>query len=178
MRRIAIVAWLTVFWVILWGDLGAGTALAGLGAAVALTTSFPPELRERPEHTLRPHWAIAFAAYFGWKLLEANVVLAIEILTPRDSIRSGIISVSTEGSSELVTTLVANAFTLTPGTLTLEVRQVPPTLFVHVLHLRDTESVRRDVRRLQYLALRAIGSRESLRRHREATRTDEGRIDA
>ena len=32
-------------------------------------------------------------------------------------------------------TLIANAVSLTPGTLTLEVRREPPTLYVHVLHL-------------------------------------------
>lgn len=174
MRRVAIVVWLTAFWVILWGDLSAGTAFAGLVTATCVTVVFPPEGGPRSMHRLRPHWMVAFFGYFVWKLLEANVVLAIEILTPRDYTQSGVIGVSVEGASDLVVTLVANAITLTPGTLTLEVRRDPAVLYVHVLHLRDTESVRRDVYRLQDLALRSIGSAEALRHHREATRSGDG----
>ncbi len=174
MRRLAVLTWLTAFWIILWGDLGAGTALAGLAAAIAVTVAFPPKLGEPAEHRLRLHWVLVFLGYFTWKLLEANVVLAIEILTPRDYTRSGVIGVSVEGASDLVITLVANAITLTPGTLTLEVRRDPAVLYVHVLHLRDTESVRRDVHRLQDLALRSIGSAEALRSHREATGSGDG----
>lgn len=174
MRRVALVAWLTLFWVVLWRDVGVGTVLAGVAVAAAVTVVFPPEAPRRGTHTLRPQWLLAFVGYFAWKLLEANVVLAIEVLTPRDYISSGIVGVSVEGSSEMVTTLVANAITLTPGTLTLEVRRDPPMLYVHVLHLRDTERVRRDIRRLQRLALRAVATEEALRRHVEAGRTAGG----
>lgn len=174
MRRAAIVVWLTAFWVILWGDLSNGTALAGLLASVAVVVGFPPELGRRAEHRPRLHWMLVFLGYFTWKLLEANVVLAIEILTPRDYTQSGVIGVSVEGASDLEVTLVANAITLTPGTLALEVRRDPPVLYIHVLHLRDTESVRRDVHRLQDLALRSIGSAEALRHHRQATGSGDG----
>jgi multicomponent Na+:H+ antiporter subunit E len=57
---------------------------------------------------------------------------------------------------------VADAVTLTPGTLTVEVRREPvPVLYVHVLHLRAVEDVRADVHRLRDLAERAFGSSPS-----------------
>jgi multicomponent Na+:H+ antiporter subunit E len=58
---------------------------------------------------------------------------------------------------------VADAVSLTPGTLTLEVQREPLILYVHVLHLRSVEDVRRDVRRLELDAVRAFGSAEALR---------------
>jgi multicomponent Na+:H+ antiporter subunit E len=65
-------------------------------------------------------------------------------------------------SSDLVTTVLADAISLTPGTLSLEVRQDPPMLFVHVLHVRDAERVRRDIHRLQQMVIRAIGPADAV----------------
>jgi multicomponent Na+:H+ antiporter subunit E len=77
-------------------------------------------------------------------------------------VRTGIVAVPVAACSDLVITVVANAITLTPGTLTLEVRREPSTLYVHVLHLRDLDQVRRDIRTLLRMVVRAIGSAEAL----------------
>ena len=54
-------------------------------------------------------------------------------------------------------TIVANAVSLTPGTLTLEVSATePPVLYVHVLHLHDIEEAREDVRTLTRLVREAL----------------------
>ena len=54
-------------------------------------------------------------------------------------------------------TLVANSITLTPGTLTVEVQDEPPVLYVHCLGLDDPDQVRRDVLDLQRDALLKAG---------------------
>jgi multisubunit Na+/H+ antiporter MnhE subunit len=53
---------------------------------------------------------------------------------------------------------VANVLALTPGTMPIEVTRTPPVIYVHVLHLHDVEAVRRDIRTLSALAVRAFGS--------------------
>jgi multicomponent Na+:H+ antiporter subunit E len=105
---------------------------------------------------------VRFLAYFLAKLVEASVVVAVEVATPRNRIRTGIVAVPLRGASDALVTLVADAVTLTPGTLTLEVGRQPPTLYVHVLHLRDVEAVRREIRHLEVLAVRAFGSPAAL----------------
>ena len=157
MRQLGLVAWLTLLWLVLWRDAALANVLSGVVVAVAVTSVFPGTRGDPPRHTVRPLWAIAFLFYFHWKMLEATLVLAREILTPRDHTMSGIIAVPVEGSSDLVVTLIANAITLTPGTVTLDISRNPTTLYVHVLHLYDTERVRRDVHRLQQFALKAMG---------------------
>lgn len=158
MRHLGLVAWLTILWLVLWRDATVANAVSGLLVAIVVTSAFPGTRGDPPRHRVRPLWLIGFFAYFHWKMVEANFVLAREILTPRDHTLSGIIAVPAEGLSDRVVTLIANAITLTPGTVTLEIRRDPTTLYVHVLHLHDTERVRRDVRRLQELALRASGA--------------------
>lgn len=162
MTRGLAVGWLTALWVVLWRDLTVANVASGAAIAMIVLVVFPPRHPTGGQHTIRPLQLAAFVGYFAWKLVVSNYVVAREILTPRDHIRSGIVAVPMVACSDLLVTIVANAISLTPGTLTLEVRRDPPTLFVHVLHLHDLDKVRRDIRTLQRLAVAAIGSAEAL----------------
>ncbi|MGK0313633.1 MAG: multicomponent Na+:H+ antiporter subunit E, partial [Ilumatobacter sp.] len=104
------------------------------------------------------------------QLLKANFVVAWEIITPRLKLNRAIIAVPMHTTSAGVVTLIANSVTLTPGTLTIYVAEefssdgdiVERTLFVHVLHFIDVESVRRDVLQLERRAIKAFGQRREL----------------
>lgn len=161
LTRALLVGWLTLLWLVLWRDASVANVVSGVAIAVVVLVVFPPR-RVTGELALRPLHLVVFVGYFAWKLLVSNLVVAREIVTPRDHVRSGIVAVPMVACSDLVVTVVANTISLTPGTLTLEVRRDPPTLFVHVLHLHDLDQVRRDIRTLQHLAVRAIGSAEAL----------------
>lgn len=153
--------WLVVAWVALWGDATPANLLAGAAVATGLLVVFPPD--RRPRATVRPLAALRFAGWFLWKLVEASVVVAWEVATPRNRIREGVIAVPLRGITPELTTFVANAISLTPGTLTLEVRTGPPTvLYVHVLHLHDVDAARREVRHLERLAARAFAPAAAL----------------
>ncbi|HUF83438.1 MAG TPA: Na+/H+ antiporter subunit E [Acidimicrobiia bacterium] len=161
-RRLAMLAWTVPVWMALTERLSIGAVLGGVLASLLLLAVFPMLRRAGPPNALRPFATLRFGAYFSWKLFEASAIVAWEVVTPRSRINEGIVAVPIRGVSDLVATVVANAITLTPGTLTLEMRAEPPTLFVHVLHLDDLEEVRRDVRHLEALAIRAFGGAEAL----------------
>ena len=168
--RVAFAAWLVVVWVALWGDLTWGNIVGGGLVAATLLTIFP-SAGPRGDLVFRPLAALRFLAYFTYKLVEANAVVAWEVITPNnDSVHEGIVAVAVTGASEGVVTLLANAISLTPGTLTLEVRNDPPMLFVHVLHLRSIERTRDEVHKLETLALRAFAQPAALKAHEEAIR--------
>lgn len=162
-RRIALAVWLTVFWVAAWGDVSLGTALAGalVGSAVALLVRGGTD---EPRSTARPLAVAVFAVWFVGKLIQSTAEVAWEVVTPRNRIREGVVAVPIRGVSATITTIVANAISLTPGTLTLEVRERDDAvvLYVHVLHLDEPEHVRRDVLHLEALAIRAFGASEAL----------------
>ena len=90
------------------------------------------------------------------------MVVARAVISPRGALHTGIVAVPLRGCSDAVVTLIADAITLTPGTLTIEVRRDPPVLFVHALDLRDVAQVQADIRKLEVLAVRAFGSDEAL----------------
>jgi multicomponent Na+:H+ antiporter subunit E len=159
--RVLLTGWLALVWVALWGPFTTATIAGGLAVAAAVQL-LPAAARQRGRFAVRPVAAVRFVGYFAYKLVEASVVVALEVATPRNRIRTGIVAVPLLGASDALVTLVADAVTLTPGTLTIEARRDPPILYVHVLHLRDVEAVRREVRQLEVLAVRAFGSAAAL----------------
>lgn len=160
MTRLVRLLWLTVIWVALWADLSVANVLSGLvvGGIVVLTF----DTWRRGQVIVRPVRAAKFAGYFLYQLARSSLVVARTIISPRDRIRTGIVAVPLLGCSEAVVTLVADAISLTPGTLTLEVRQEPLTLYVHALDVRDISVVQREVRILERLAVEAFGDDDAI----------------
>lgn len=152
MRRVFVVVWLTGLWIVLWRDLSVANLLGGLIIGILAEVARPWRALGPAHHRVDPIALARFVVYFLLKLVESNVVLAREVLTPRNSIETGVIEVSLGPCSDLVAAIVANAISLTPGTLTLEVRRSESTrLYVHVLHLHDIDAARRDVATLTRL---------------------------
>lgn len=161
MRPIGSTIGFAALWLILWRDVSIANALSGLVVGAVVTTL---PRRDRVRHRVRPLAALRFLGVFAVKLLEANIVLAREVVTPTNSIHTGIVAVPIPVDSDAVTTLVASAVSLTPGTLTLEATPCPdPVLYVHVLHLRDIDTARDEVLQIARLAAAAFpvrGERE------------------
>ena len=160
MRRAATVGWLTMLWVLLWRDVSVANVASGLAVGGLVDLAQPARRGPRGAHRVRPLALLSFIGFFAVKLVESNIVLAREVMTPTNKIRTGVIAVPIHPCSDGVVTLVANAVSLTPGTLTLEVRRLEtPTLYVHVLHLHDVERARHDVRELARRAAAAFPGR-------------------
>jgi len=153
--RIGIGVWLAVVWVVLWGEVTFANAVTGIVMGAAIVLALPPARRPRTL-VLRPWATTRFLAVFAWKLVEASAVVAWEVVTPRNRIKEGIVAIPIVSESDVVTAIVADAISLTPGSLTIEVDADHGVLYVHVLHLHDVEEVRADVRRLEDLAIAAF----------------------
>jgi multicomponent Na+:H+ antiporter subunit E len=158
-----LVLWLTVLWVLLWGDVTAGNVITGIFfgslilACARLTRSRAVDAETLPR--INPLMILYFIVYVIGKLIQANLVLAWEILTPRNRINSGIIAVPLHTDSQLAMLAVASVVTLTPGSVTLEAKGSPTVLYIHVLHLHDPDHVRKQLTRIEELTIRAFGSR-------------------
>lgn len=153
--RLAALLWLVFLWVALWGDVSAGTVLGGVLAAGAVGLLFSGAA-PRPAHVPRPLRLLRFVAHFVVKVVEANAVVAWEVATPRSGLNQAIVAVPVHSDDDVIITGVGNAISLTPGTLTIEVRREPPVLYVHVLHFHSIERTRRDAMYLEFLLVRAL----------------------
>jgi multicomponent Na+:H+ antiporter subunit E len=160
MSRLVRIALLVGIWLALWSDLSAANVVSGVVVALAIVLVF--DAGQAGHVVVRPIHAARFLAFFVFKLVMASFVVARTVIAPRDRIHTGIVAVPLGGCSDALATLVADAISLTPGTLTLEVRPDPLTLYVHTLDVRTVEQVRRDVRTLEVLAVRAFGDRTAI----------------
>ena len=167
-RISGMLVWLTVLWVALWGDLSVANVVSGLLIGlVVLGVSRQPRLIRRGTDD-NPRVSPFAMAYFGlyvlYKLGQANLILAWEIIRPRSRVLTSVVEVRLRTDNELVRNVVANVITLTPGTITFEVRAEPPALYVNVFRLDDIDRVRGDVLRIEELAVKAFGSPAERRR--------------
>lgn len=150
------VVWLTAIWLALWGNISVANVVSGVivGLMVTAISRVPRPVAVR----IRP---LALARYVGFMIVQISVsaaVVAREIATPGSKICTGTVAVPLPDASDAVITFVADSLSLPPGTFAVEVSEHPRTLYVHVLHFHDVAAVHRLVRRLEVLAVKAIGS--------------------
>jgi len=159
-RNSGVLLWITVLWVFLWGNLSVANVASGLTVAViVLAVARLPRTSSGANRGRLAHLAaLHFVGFFLYKLFEANIFLAWEIVTPKNRINTGIVEVPLRTESNVATMIVANVITLTPGSLVIEAVGSPPVLYVNVLHLHDLDRVRRDLLRIEELSVRAFGS--------------------
>jgi multicomponent Na+:H+ antiporter subunit E len=154
-----VLAWLTVVWVALWGELSVFHLVAGLLVAVTVCLVFPlPRLHL--ELRVRPLW-------LGWLVLRflADVVVASAqvswtTLQLRRQPRNAVIEGQLRTPSDFVLTVVAEMTSLVPGSLVVEARRSTHTLFLHVLDARDqsgVEEMRRQVLATERRVVLAFG---------------------
>lgn len=151
---------LAAIWLGLWSDISFANALSGLVVGAAIVLAFGT--RQQGNLAIRPVRVACFAGYFLFKLVQSSITVARAVLAPCRAVHTGIVNVPLLGCSDRVATLIADAISLTPGTLTLEIQHEPLVLFVHALDVRDVEQVRSDVRRLEVLAVRAFGDADAI----------------
>jgi multicomponent Na+:H+ antiporter subunit E len=151
-----------VVWLALWGEVSVINVASGVLVVAILALLFRPETHG---HTLHPFALVRLLAVFVWRLVSSSATVVLAVLAPTPArLRSGVVGVALSHPSTLVATIVADAISLTPGTLTLEARysddgstpSEPPVLYIHVLGLSDPAAIRDDVRRLERLVVSAV----------------------
>jgi multicomponent Na+:H+ antiporter subunit E len=162
--RSVIGIWLVVMWLLLWGDLNLANVLGGVALAVGIVVVFPPDDTNDDPIVVRPLATASFLAWFLRALVQTNVAVAKEVVLPADrsDINPAVVACFLRTRSGRLATIVANAITLTPGTLTVDARGRPAVLYVHVLSFESVEATRAEVEDLEDRVIRAFGTAEEL----------------
>lgn len=148
--------WLTALWMVLWRSTTTGTVVTGVALAVTLTWLVRRSDTHRERHRIRPLALLRYLGHMVVALVQSNLQLAWEVLTPTDYTKPGLLEVRLPPSSEVVLTVIANSITLTPGTMTLGLDPETSTLVIHVLHLRDVDAARAEIEELHRLVSAAL----------------------
>ncbi|MEU4691388.1 Na+/H+ antiporter subunit E [Actinoplanes sp. NPDC023714] len=158
-RCVAAVA-LTVIWTLLWGGVTPITVVGGLLIAVVVLTVFPlPPVTYAGR--IHPLGVLRFAVRFAADMVVASAQVALLAFRFGTTVRSAVIAVRLRVPSDLGLTLTAEALSLVPGSLIVEVDRERGVLYVHVLGVSSLEEVERfrgEVLALERRIVDAFGS--------------------
>lgn len=176
-RRPALLVWLTLVWVGLWGTLSWANVLGGIGVALVLLVSLPlPPVATAG--VVHPRALARFVGSFTVDLVSSTFQVVRLVLRRARPLEQAVIAVPVRGASDQLLTVLANTISLTPGTLTLEVDRPRSTLYVHVIDVGDTaggvDGVRAQILEVERLAILAMGSADC----RAALETDHPEVTA
>lgn len=160
--QLPVLAWLVVVWVGLWGSASPANLLGGAAVALLVTLAFP--LPPVPATLRLRAWPLlVLVLQFQVDLVLSSAQVAWVAVRPRRAVRGGVVAVTLRTSSDATLTLTAEALSLTPGSLIVDVDRPSHTLYVHALDLAPdggVERLRADVLGLEERIVRALGSAE------------------
>ena len=82
-------------------------------------------------------YLVIYLPVFFREMMKANFDVAYRVIHPRMPIRPGIVAIKTELKTDIGKLFLANSITLTPGTLTMDVRG--QYLFIHWINVKDSD---------------------------------------
>ncbi|UIP59672.1 Na+/H+ antiporter subunit E [Agromyces marinus] len=179
-RQLPLLAGLIALWLFLWDHVDVLTITTGVILAIAVTRTFylPPVLLSG---RFDPWRGLLLGLRMMFDVAVASVQVSLRAVQPGWQPTNAIIAVQLLTRSDLVTTLTAEAITVVPGTLVVDIDRERGLLYLHALGTRtesDLDRVRREVLGTEERIVLAIGTREQAaavreaRRRRRLTRTD------
>jgi multicomponent Na+:H+ antiporter subunit E len=162
--RLPSVLWLTCVWVLLWGTFTPASIVGGVLVAALVNALFrlPPATDRLP---VRPLRILALLLFLLWDLVVSGAEVSWQVLRHGPRARGAIMAVPLISSSDRVVTVVANALSLSPGTMALQIDHDHDVWYVYALGPRDhadVERARRRVLDMQRRVLAALGTAEEL----------------
>ncbi|MCE8020257.1 Na+/H+ antiporter subunit E [Halomonas sp. MCCC 1A11036] len=136
---------LLVVWLLMVRSLAPGQVLLGalLAVGIPLLTQGFWEPLPRVKHPLKLAW---FVLVVMWDIVKANVHVSLLILLPRREPHPGFVEYPLEVKDRLAITLLANTITMTPGTVSTNIRLDGSSLLIHVLDMDDEQALIREIR--------------------------------
>lgn len=164
-QQVPLLVWLVLVWNMLWGTFSWANLVSGLVIAVVATTLLP--LPSVPASgRFRPLAALRFLGRFVVDLLVSSAEVSWLAFRPGRH-RSAIITVQLRTDSDLLLTVIAEALSLVPGSLVLDLDREEQVLALHLVQVRDLAHVERqraNVLGMEDRVVRAFGSAEDIAR--------------
>ncbi|GAB2733602.1 Na+/H+ antiporter subunit E [Salinifilum aidingensis] len=173
LRRVPLVLWLTLVWLLLWGTFDLRTLVYGVLVALLVALVFPvPAIRT--ELVVRPVALLRLLAYLAADLLVSTVRVSWQALRYGPGTPASIVAVSMRADSDHLIAMVASGVSLAPGKFVLQIDRLNRICYVYGLGVTESTAwtVCRDVLQLERLVVNAVGARDQV--ERVAARGTEG----
>ena len=172
-RQLPLLVALVALWLFLWDHIDALTIVTGVLLAIAVTRVLylPPVLLSG---RFNPWRGLLLGLRMMFDVVVASLQVAFLAVNPRWQPMNAIIAVQLLTRSDLVTTLTAEAISVVPGTVVVDIDRERGLLYLHALGTRtqaDIDRVRhRNVLGTEERIVLAIGTRAQAAAVREARR--------
>jgi multicomponent Na+:H+ antiporter subunit E len=141
-KRVAYFVFGFVVWMLLVYTFHYQEVIAGVGVALLTAVIFGKYLPVKPSQLLSPvrwFWLLAYIPVFSYMCLKCNIDVALRVLSPGLQLKPGIVKIRTSLKSDIARVFLANSITLTPGTMTVELRD--DVLYIHWIEVGSDDPV-------------------------------------
>ena len=163
-HQVPLAVWLVLVWMLLWGSWSWANLLSGLVVALTVLVLLPlPHVVGGMR--VRPAALLAFLGHFVADLFVSGAEVAWQTLRLQGVRRTAIVQVQLRVDSDLLLTMVAEAISLVPGSLVLDLDREHRVMTLHLLPVRDRDDVERKrahVLVVEQRLVRAFGSAADL----------------
>ncbi len=171
-RQLPLLVALVALWLFLWDHIDVLTIVTGVVLAIAVTRVLylPPVLLSG---RFNPWRGLLLGLRMMFDVTRASLQVAVLAMLPWWKPTNAIIAVQLLTRSDLVTTLTAEAISVVPGTVVVDIDRERGLLYLHALGTRtadDIDRVRRAVIGTEERIVLAIGTREQAASVRHARR--------
>ncbi|TYL53941.1 Na+/H+ antiporter subunit E [Agromyces mariniharenae] len=175
-RQLPLLIGLVALWLFLWDHVDTLTVVTGVILAIAVTRVLylPPVLLSG---RFNPWRGLLLGLRMMFDVVVASLQVAVLAVNPRWKPMNSIIAVQLLTRSDLVTTLTAEAISVVPGTVVVDIDRERGLLYLHALGTRteaDIERTRRGVLGTEERIVLAIGTHAQAVAVREAQRARRG----
>jgi len=161
-RQLPLLVGLLVLWLLLWDHIDALSIVTGVVLAITVTRVLylPPVLLSG---RFNPWRGLLLGLRMMLDVVYASLQVAVLAIWPWWKPMNSIIAVQLHTRSDLVTTLTAEAISVVPGTVVVDIDRERGLLYLHALGTRtqaDIDKTRRQVLGTEERIVLAIGTRE------------------
>ena len=136
------IALLFGIWLILTNSIAFANIVVGLIVSVSIALLYTRSFKSDDVETISPYWLGIYIVVFLKNIILSNIQISKRILRKDMRLAPAIVAVKTDLKSDWKKLLLANSITLTPGTLTLDVKG--DTLYIHTIEY-DKEKSKEDI---------------------------------
>jgi multicomponent Na+:H+ antiporter subunit E len=116
--------------------------IVGLGVSFSIALLYVKLFTHKAFEFISPVWFAVYLYVLLKNLILSNIQISKRILRPDMKLSPAIVAVKTNLESDWKKLLLANSITLTPGTLTLDIKD--DILFIHVIEY-DKDSIKENI---------------------------------
>jgi len=135
MRMVFWTILLFMMWMILTANAEVANIFIGVGISFSIALLYTKMFTHSKMEMINPYYLGVYILILVKNLIISNLQIAKRILSPDMKINPAIVEVKTVLTSNWKKLLLANSITLTPGTLTLDIKD--DMLYIHILECKD-----------------------------------------